>query len=142
MRILIRTCWEKIVAIVQSIFSIDKKAGYLARKLISILANENPKYGINHLSQFIDLPIAALRIWLDKIPEEYGYNKFTIPKKSGRGRREICSPNQALKDLQRRIYHKLLKQLNYHQAATTSTFLWYCKFIIAILLRYFIQPYS
>ena len=118
MRMSLSTCWQKLKTLIDSIFSIDKKAGYLLRKLISNFVSDGSKYGISDLAEFLELPVVALKIWLRGIPDEYGYEKFTIPKKSGRGRREICSPNQRLKKLQRSIYHKLLKRQNSHQAAT------------------------
>ena len=117
MRKLISTFWKTVKETIKFIFSIDTKAGYLARNLISIFSYERSR-GISDLADYLDLPVAALRIWLNGMPEEYSYEKFTIPKKSGRGRREICSPNQRLKSLQRGVYHKLLKSLNFHQAAT------------------------
>ena len=117
MRRSISTFWKIVKEIIKSIFSIDTQAGYLVRKLISIFSYERSR-GIGDLADHLDLPVAALRIWLNGIPGEYSYEEFTIPKKSGRGRREICSPNPRLKSLQRGVYHKLLKPLNFHQAAT------------------------
>jgi retron-type reverse transcriptase len=45
------------------------------------------------------------------------YRIFTIPKRSG-GQRQLASPNDALKALQRRILRRLLARLKCHPAAT------------------------
>lgn len=44
------------------------------------------------------------------------YSTFFVPKRSG-GQRKILAPSPALKDVQRRILHRLLKRLRAHPAA-------------------------
>ncbi len=59
----------------------------------------------------------GLERWLSGRPETYTYDVFQIPKRRG-GFRTIHAPSPALADLQRRVYHKLLKELPVHEAAT------------------------
>lgn len=65
---------------------------------------------VTELARRLDVPVASLQ----QMP--IGYHTFTIPKRSGRTRR-IDAPDPALKQLQRRILHRLLKRLRTHPAA-------------------------
>jgi len=71
------------------------------------------------LAQWLEVPEQDLRIWLAGPPagSDYGYHVFTIPKRRG-GTREIHAPGSLLKDLQRRIYRRLLVKLPVYAAAT------------------------
>lgn len=91
---------------------------YLIRRIVEKLEGSSQYRKIDKLSEWLDLPIPALRIWLNGMPDGYKYKTFRIPKKAGRGYRVIDAPNHNLKVLQRAIYHKLLKRLNPHKAAT------------------------
>jgi hypothetical protein len=114
-----KVLWLKeFKARVKKVLSVDSRLGYLLRKTTEKLSSESASYGINDLSDWLELPIVALHPWLNGMPGEYKYESFRIPKKSGRGRREINAPNRQLKSLQRSVYHKLLKRLHLHQAAT------------------------
>ena len=64
MRMSLSTCWQKLKTLIDSIFSIDKKAGYLLRKLISNFVSDGSKYGISDLAEFLELPVVALKIWV------------------------------------------------------------------------------
>ena len=98
--------------------SVDGYLGYILRRVLEFLSGKNSNYKINDLSEWLELPVLALKPWSNGIPSEYKYENFKIPKKSGRGRRDINAPNPGLKVLQRSVYHKLLKRLHLHQAAT------------------------
>lgn len=91
---------------------------YQLRKIIEYLAGKSSAYQIGELSEWLEVPTIALRLWLKGMPDGYGYESFKLPKKNGRGHRKINAPNHNLKVLQRSIYHKLLKPLNLHSAAT------------------------
>lgn len=60
---------------------------------------------------------AQLKLWLTEIPKGHNYRSFSIPKRNG-GRRPIESPNDLLKDLQTRIFKKLLR---YQAIQTVAT---------------------
>jgi hypothetical protein len=45
------------------------------------------------------------------------YHEFTIPKRTGR-RRSIAAPSEPLKEMQRKILHRLLGRLRSHPSAT------------------------
>lgn len=105
-------------ATIKRAFSVDSKLGFLVRSVAEKLLGKVSSYEINDLSEWLELPVAALKPWLKGIPSEYKYENFKVPKKGGRGRREINAPNHALKSLQRIVYHRLLKKLHLHQAAT------------------------
>jgi hypothetical protein len=73
------------------------------------------------LAKWLGLPEAELRAWLDPSPawaRGYEYSRFTIPKRRGGGVRTIEAPGGKLKDLQRRILHRLLNPLRAHPSAT------------------------
>jgi hypothetical protein len=110
-------CLQKAKAQFKKLLSTDGKLTYLVRKGTERLIG-NSTYRLIDLSEWLELPSTALRIWLFGIPDDYRYESFTIKKKNGRGRREIDAPNRSLKVLQRNVYHKLLKPLNLHQSAT------------------------
>jgi hypothetical protein len=64
------------------------------------------------------MPEHELRAWLNGPPNaDYSYRRFTIPKRRG-GERTIDAPSEVLKSLQERVYHKLLRRLPVHPAAT------------------------
>jgi RNA-directed DNA polymerase len=110
---------NSIKARIKKIFSVDGRLGYLLRRILEKFSGKNWRsYKIHDLSDWLELPVPALRSWLDGMPSDYKYENFKIPKKSGRGRREINAPNPSLKVLQRNVYHKLLKRLHLHQSAT------------------------
>ena len=74
------------------------------------------------LAAWLKLPEPELREWLGGRPPEprgwnYGYSRFTIPKRRG-GERAIEAPSEALKALQRTVLHRLLNPLPFHPAAT------------------------
>jgi retron-type reverse transcriptase len=72
------------------------------------------------LAKWLDLPEAELRAWLGSSPawaRGYEYARFDIPKRRG-GVRTIEAPNDKLKELQRRILHRLLNPLPAHPAST------------------------
>ena len=71
------------------------------------------------LARWLEVPEQDLRLWLRGRPvgAEYDYHVFTIPKRRG-GTRQIHAPGDLLKDLQRRIYRRLLSKLPVHPAAT------------------------
>ena len=102
----------------EKLLSFDTKTGYLLRKTIETITGAESNYGIDDLADWLEWPNSALRDWLYGIPDGYGYDSFKIRKKRGRGLREIDAPNHNLKSLQQRVYHKLLKPLKVHQAAT------------------------
>jgi retron-type reverse transcriptase len=103
---------------IEELLSVDGRLGYILRRISEIFLGNNSSYKINDLAEWLELPILALKPWLNEIPSEYEYDNFKVPKKSGRGRRDINAPNNSLKVLQRSVYHKLLKRLHLHQAAT------------------------
>jgi hypothetical protein len=93
--------WLKNVeARVKKALSVDGKFSYLLRSAVEKLSGKIPTYGIDDLSEWLGLP------------DGYRYESFRIPKKSGRGRREINAPSHNLKILQRSVYYKLLKRLH------------------------------
>lgn len=67
--------------------------------------------GVDELSRRLGRDEAVLRA----VP--VAYHSFQIPKRSG-GTRTIHAPDDALKDLQRRILHRLLARLPVHPAVT------------------------
>ena len=72
------------------------------------------------LAKWLDVPEAELREWLGSRPMwtlGYEYSRFTLPKRRG-GERTIEAPSVKLKDLQRRVLHRLLNPLLAHPAAT------------------------
>ena len=103
---------------IKHLFSFDSRIGYFLRKTWENLFSKDSRPGIKELSEWIELPVTALSTWRTKMPEGCRYQSFRIPKKNGRGYRKIYAPNPSLKNLQRSIYHKLLKRLHSHQAAT------------------------
>ncbi len=105
----------------EKFLSFDGKIGYLIWKTIESITGAKSTRDINDLSEWLEWPLVALEKWVFGIPNEYQYVSFYIPKKGGRGKRRIDAPNQELKDLQQRVYHKLLKRLNQHRAATGYT---------------------
>lgn len=109
---------KNVKARIKKAISVDGKLGYFLRKIAEKFLGKASSYGINDLSEWIELPVAALKPWWNGLPDGYQYESFKIPKKSGRGRRDINAPDHSLKALQRSIYHKLLKRLHIHQAAT------------------------
>jgi len=68
-------------------------------------------YGLKELARRLDWNARELRRFRPQ------YRHFTIPKRSG-GDREIRAPDDATKQLQRRILRKLLARLKAHRAAT------------------------
>lgn len=111
-------CFKGVEARVKEILSVDGRLGYLLRGIVEKLSGKVSNYKINDLSEWLELPTTALKPWLGGIPDEYKYESFKIPKKNGRGSRKIDAPNHTLKTLQRGVYHRLLKRLHLHQAAT------------------------
>jgi len=103
---------------IKKAISVDSRLGYFLRRIAEKFLHKTPSYRIGDLSDWLELPVTALKSWLNRLPDGYQYESFKIPKKGGRGRREINAPNNTLKVLQRSIYHKLLKRLHIHQAAT------------------------
>jgi len=65
---------------------------------------------VAELARRLDLPEPELRSF------EPVYRRATIPKRSG-GRRELLVPDDATKQLQRRVLHRLLRRLRAHPAA-------------------------
>lgn len=100
------------------LLSVESRLGYFLRKISERFLDKGFKYRVSDLSEWLELPVAALKIWLKGIPDGYEYESFRIPKKGRRGFREIHAPNNSLKSLQRSVYHRLLKKLHLHQAAT------------------------
>lgn len=111
-------CFKKAKVQFKKLIFTDNRLSYLLRRGAERLAGNGSNYRINDLSEWLELPTIALKIWLFSIPDGYGYNSFKVKKKSGRGLRSIDAPSHNLKVLQRSIYHKLLKRLNLHQSAT------------------------
>jgi hypothetical protein len=68
-------------------------------------------HGMDELARRLGLSVAEL----DAVT--VGYREFTIPKRSG-GTRKILAPEPKLKEVQRRILHRLLGRLKCHWAAT------------------------
>jgi retron-type reverse transcriptase len=66
--------------------------------------------GIDELACRLDMSESALREFRPR------YREFQIPKRSG-GSRRILAPEEELKNLQRRILHRLLRRLKVHPAA-------------------------
>ncbi len=66
------------------------------------------KYGkdLQYLSEFIKEDLNVLKEWTKSIPSNFSYVVFEIPKKIGK--RKIDAPNDLLKELQSKIYKKLL----------------------------------
>lgn len=76
--------------------------------------------GLAALAKWLDLPEAELREWRDPSSawmRGYDYTRFSIAKRRS-GSRTIDAPSDKLKDLQRRILHRLLNGLPIHPAAT------------------------
>jgi|GEM_PF-1944380 len=109
---------ENFKARIKKAISVDSRLGYFLRRIAEKFLHKTPSYRISELSDWLELPVTALKSWLNRLPDGYQYESFKIPKKGGRGRREINAPNNTLKALQRSIYHKLLKRFDIHQAAT------------------------
>ena len=109
---------KNVKARIEKAVSVEGKLGYFLRKIPEKFLGKASSYGINDLSEWIELPVAALKPWWSGLPDGYQYESFKIPKKNGRGRRDINAPDHSLKALQRSIYHRLLKRLHIHQAAT------------------------
>ena len=87
---------SNIKARVKKSVSVDGYLGYLLRRMVEVFLGKNSSYKINDLSEWLELPVLALKSWLNGIPSEYKYENFKIPKKSGRGRRDINAPNPGL----------------------------------------------
>lgn len=99
-------------------FSFNGITGYFFRRIIERITGDKSTYGITQLADWLKWPEVALEEWVKGIPNAYWYENFKIPKKGHRGFRIINSPNHELKALQHCIYHKLLKNLTTHKAAT------------------------
>lgn len=72
------------------------------------------------LARWLDMPEAELRAWLSRRPawtRGYDYRRFSLPKRRG-GTRSIEAPDDKLKDLQRRILHRMLNPLRVPKAVT------------------------
>ena len=72
------------------------------------------------LARWLELPEADLRGWLSSRPpwtRGYDYRRFTVPKRRG-GTRQIDAPGDKLKDLQRRVLHRILNSLGVAESAT------------------------
>jgi len=72
------------------------------------------------LARWLDLPEADLREWLGSRPpwtRGYDYRRFSVPKRRG-ATRQIDAPGDKLKDLQRRVLHRLLNPLGVADSAT------------------------
>ena len=91
---------------------------YLLRKSVDAILGGQFKHDTSQLAERLEWPVVALEEWVKRIPSNYWYESYKIPKKGNRGFRTIDAPNHELKDLQRRVYHKLLKRLTIHKAAT------------------------
>jgi uncharacterized protein (TIGR03067 family) len=68
-------------------------------------------FGVEELARRLEWDAAELSAL------QPNYREFLIPKRSG-GQRRLCAPDDQLKDLQRRILHRLLRRLRCHPAAT------------------------
>jgi hypothetical protein len=102
----------------EKFFSFDGLVGYLFWRIIESITGSKSIYGIEQLANWLEWPIVALEEWVRGMPNAYSYESYKIPKKGHRGFRIIDAPNRELKDLQSRVYHKLLKQLTFNKAAT------------------------
>lgn len=109
---------RNVIIKLEKLLSFDGIIGYLILRAIESITKTKSTRDLNDLSNWLEWPHVALEKWVFGIPNGYYYESFYIPKKGGRGKRKIDAPNQELKVLQQRIYHKLLKRLNQHQAAT------------------------
>lgn len=69
------------------------------------------------LAQWLDVPEETLQPWINGSATGHYYRTFQVPKRNRRGYRQIDAPNDRLKALQRKVYHKLLKSLPVHPAA-------------------------
>lgn len=82
------------------------------RRLLEILGLVPRGHSLAELARRLDVPLSTLR------DVQVDYHEFTIPKRSGNGRRKITAPESSLKRLQRRILKRLLGRLEPHSAAT------------------------
>ncbi len=87
---------------------------WLKKKVKSL----NKKRTVADLAAWLEYPEETLAQWENEQVSGYSYRRFYIPKRSGNGRRLIHAPNKNLRDLQRLIYLRLIKQLPVHDAAT------------------------
>jgi retron-type reverse transcriptase len=71
-----------------------------------------PDHGmpVTELARRLDVPLTSVQ------QTPIRYHTFTVPKRSGKTRR-FDAPDPSLKELQRRILHRLLKRLRTHPAA-------------------------
>ena len=72
---------------------------------------------LENLAQWLDFPVDSIALWQKGLAPGYRYRSFNIRKRNG-GRRQIDAPSDNLRDLQRRVYHRLLKKLPVHDGAT------------------------
>ncbi len=72
---------------------------------------------LEKLSKVIKEELNVLKEWTNCIPTNFTYFTFFIPKKSG-DNRTIDAPNDQLKELQSKVYKKLLKNEVVPNAAT------------------------
>ena len=102
----------------EKLLSFDGELAFHIRRCIAAVIQEKCIYDSVVLSEWPEWPVVALKQWRNGIPEGYEYRSFKVRKKGGHGFREIDSPNHDLMQLQKRVYHKLLKRLRPHESAT------------------------
>ncbi len=85
------------------------------RKREPLKSYSDTAFGI--LSHWLDLPKELMIEALGRIRERKAYDSFFIPKAGLRGWREILDPYGGLKEIQRRILHRLLYPIPVSEAA-------------------------
>jgi len=84
---------------------------WVLEKLTDLFSFVGHGHSLEELCHRLDLDVEKIK----QVP--LGYHEFNIKKKSGK-LRQISAPNDELKELQRRILHRLLKKLAIHPQAT------------------------
>jgi hypothetical protein len=56
---------------IEELLSVDGRLGYILRRISEIFLGKNSSYKINDLAEWLELPILALKPWLNEIPSEY-----------------------------------------------------------------------
>lgn len=73
---------------------------------------------IDNLANILSLPVTELAKWESGNPLSFPYKTFSIPKKKPGEYRQIHAPSKELKQLQRKVYQRILRPLNLHPSAT------------------------
>lgn len=95
--------------------------GFVVKRTAGIVSpTQRPviqKQALSHLERWLDIPANEIEGVLRKLEEQSAYTLWTIPKGNGGAVREIATPCEPLKNLQRRILDRLLYRIPVSNAA-------------------------